>query len=123
MALRNLDLILARGTLKASSGAHRVLGEIAGILVDIQQRLARSPFGIDHVMGFELEVEELEFVEFIGSIERDRCAVYQIPCAYQHAVDEQRVQRRQIKICMRRVRAESRSGNSDRPHIICPRLA
>ena len=73
-------------------------------------------------MGLELDVEELEFVQFIGSIERDRCSVYKRPCTYQDAIEEQCVQRRKVQISMRCIRAESRPGNPNRPYILRPRL-
>jgi hypothetical protein len=87
IALRSLDSSLAR-TLTEGRGAQgvssvvaaKILVKIAGTLVHVQQRFAGSPFGINHVVGLEFEVEVLEFVEFICCIERDRCTVYQFAC-------------------------------------------
>ena len=55
-----------------------ILGEIAGGFTDCQQRFARHPFGVNDVVAFQLDVVELEFVEFIGCVARDRNPVYQI---------------------------------------------
>ena len=42
----------------------KVLGEIDCGFLDIQQRLCRRPFRINHVVAFELDMEELQFVVF-----------------------------------------------------------
>ena len=42
----------------------KVLGEIDCRFLDIQQRLCRRPFRVNHVVAFELYVEVLEFIVF-----------------------------------------------------------
>jgi hypothetical protein len=42
-----------------SSISAKILSEIDRPFVDLQQRVDRSPFGINHVVTFELDVEEL----------------------------------------------------------------
>jgi hypothetical protein len=49
----------------------KVVGEIECGFFDLQQRLGRSPLGINHVMAFELDVEELQFVVFARLIAGD----------------------------------------------------
>lgn len=60
-----------------SSAPAEIVGEIDRTFIDLQKRLDRGPFGIDHVMVFELDVEELEFVVFACVIAGDRRAVDQ----------------------------------------------
>src|SRR5580693_1022550 len=42
----------------------KVVGEIDCGFLDIQQRLCRRPFRVNHVVAFELDMEELQFVVF-----------------------------------------------------------
>src|SRR6202161_3933114 len=52
-----------------------ILGEIDRGFLDINQGLGRSPFGVNHVMAFEFDVEEFEFVVFTRVIAGDGRAV------------------------------------------------
>ena len=55
-----------RGTASRFSDGHsvsaKVVREIDKRLIDTEQRLGRSPFGVNHVVAFELDVEEFQFV-------------------------------------------------------------
>src|ERR1043166_2446644 len=55
--------------------ATKILGEVDRFLINLHQSFARSALRVNDVMGFELDVKELQFIECVGVIERDRRAV------------------------------------------------
>jgi hypothetical protein len=42
----------------------KIFGKIDRALIDFQQRLGRRPFGIDHVVAFELDMKKLQLTKF-----------------------------------------------------------
>ena len=100
----------------------KVLGEIDREFLDIQQRLCRRPFRVNHVVAFEFDVEEFEFVVFPRLIAGDGRAVDQDLRRHQYAIDQQGVSPRHIEIGMRNIRPESGAGNANRQRVLDPRL-
>ena len=49
-----------------------IFGKISRVLIDVHQSFARSPFRVNHVVEFQLNMEELQCLEFAGVIKRDR---------------------------------------------------
>jgi hypothetical protein len=104
----NVDMWGAASLVRRSrSVSAEVLGEIDCRFLDIQQRLGRSPFGVNHVMAFELDMEELQFVVFTRLIAGDGRAVDQHLRRHQYAIDQQGVSPRHIEIGMGDIGSES----------------
>ena len=53
----------------------KILGKIGRVLIDVQQRFARSSFGEDQIVEFELDMEEFQFIKFARVITFNRGAV------------------------------------------------
>ena len=43
--------------------ATKIFGEIYCVFVDVHHSFARRSFGVDHVVTFELDMEELQFIK------------------------------------------------------------
>src|SRR5271163_3840124 len=99
----------------------KVVREIDKRLIDTEQRLGRSPFGVNHVVAFELDVEEFQFVA-LGLIAGDGRSVDQRLRWDQHAVDQQAMGRRHVEIGMRKVWRESGAGDPNRQCGLYPGL-
>src|ERR1700730_4702104 len=99
-----------------------IVREVAHCLVNPQQGLARSSLGVNHIMGFELDVKEFEFVMLFSRVERNRRAVDQACGRNQKVVEQQGVTLRHIEVGVRNVGGESRAGNPDRTRHLRPRL-
>ena len=69
----------------------KVLGEIDCGFLDIQQRLGRHTFRVNHVVAFEFDVEEFEFLVFPRRIAGDGRTVDQHLRRHQYAIDQQGV--------------------------------
>jgi len=67
----------------------KIFGEIECALVDFQQRLGWCSFGIDHVVAFELDMEELQLIELSRVITGNRHVVDEVTRRHQHPVDQQ----------------------------------
>jgi hypothetical protein len=65
-----------------------IFGEIDCGLVHIAQGLNRSPFRINDVVTFDLDVEVFQFVIFTRFVAGDRCSIDQVSDWDQHAIDE-----------------------------------
>ena len=76
----------------------KILREIDCGIVYLQQRLERSPFRINHVVAFKLDVEELQFVVLARLEAGDGRAVDQHLRRDQHAIDQYGVSRRNVEI-------------------------
>ncbi len=100
-----------------------IVREVAHRLVNPQQGLARSPFGVNHIMGLELDVKEFEFVMLFSRVERNRRTVDQACGRNQKVVEQQGVTLRHIEIGAGNVGGESRAGNPDRTRHLRPGLA
>ncbi len=99
-----------------------ISGRIGRVLIGIQQRFARSPFRVDHIVACERDMEELQFVALARVIQRDRRAVDQAARRHQDAVDEQGVRLGNVQIGMRNIGTKGGAGDPNRPGILDPCL-
>ena len=72
------------------SVSSQIVGEIDRGFLDIDQCFGRNAFGINHVMAFEFDVKEFEFVilSHVPLIAGDCRAVDQQLRRNQHAIDQ-----------------------------------
>ena len=86
-----------------------VFGEIFRILTHRQHSFAGRALGMDHIMGFKLDVEEFQFVEFVRRVKGNRRPIDQTADRHECAVDKDRMSLRQEQITVRHIGRESRT--------------
>ena len=89
------------------SVSSQIVGEIDRGFLDIDQCFGRNAFGINHVMAFEFDVKEFEFVILSRLIAGDGRAIDQQLRRNQYAIDQQSVSPRHVEIGMRNVGARA----------------
>lgn len=60
-------------------------------LICLEQRLARRPLRVDHVMRVQLKVKEHKLVVFVGGVERNRLVIDQAAGGNENIVKKQGV--------------------------------
>src|SRR5580704_12584704 len=103
--------VLKQRCARSFFGCHRsvltkIFDEIGRALIDLQQRFARRSFGINHVVAFELDMEELQFIESARYTACDRRVVDEVTRRNQHAIDQQCVRLSDVQIGMRNIGTE-----------------
>ena len=88
-----------------------IVSEIDRAFIHPQQRVDRRPFGVNDVMAFELDVEELQFIAFIRRLMAgDGLAVDQASSRNQQTIDHEGVPPRYVEIGMRNVGRETEAA-------------
>jgi hypothetical protein len=65
-----------------------IFSEIDSAFINVQQSIAGSAFREDYVVGFEPDVKELEFSQFLGVPDSNCGVVDQVAHGHQHIVDK-----------------------------------
>jgi hypothetical protein len=99
-----------------------IVGEVAHRLIDPEQCLAWRPFGVDDVMSFELEMEELKLIARVGRIERNRPVVHQASCRNENIIEKQGVPLSHVEIRVWNPRGQRRCRNPNRSCLLRPGL-